>query len=330
MTFEQPVNSTRTLSLILAAAAALSACSNAEPTRSFEFRDEIRIAASKGRTRLWIPVPPSDAYQSVELVEVRSEHPHRVTRESEFGNKMIYVESDGSEPFSVEARYRVTRRTQNGLKQGVSSALSATERDLYTSPRGLLAVDDRIRKLARKHGGASEDPLKISRAYYDYILSFMSYDKKSKGWGNGDSLRACVVGLGNCTDFHSLFQSMAMVRDIPSRFRMGLPLSSESSQSFTKGYHCWVEFHADQRGWVPMDISEAWKVMKGKKKMDSSWKDRYFGTLDPDRLLLSTGRDIRLEPPQKGKRLNYFAYPYLEVAGSPSKDMEFKRVVQDL
>lgn len=318
------------LSSLIVVGAVLSACSNAGPSRSFEFRDEIRVAASQGKARLWIPVPPSDAHQSVELVEVRSERPYRVTREAEFGNRMIYVETDGSQPFTVEVRYKITRRTRNGLKRGGSTRLSEEERRLYTSPRGLLAVNDRIRKLANKHGGESKDALKISRAYYDYILGFMAYDKKSKGWGQGDSLRACVVGLGNCTDFHSLFQSLSMARGIPSRFRMGLSLSGKSSQSFTKGYHCWVEFHADGRGWVPMDISEAWKVMKGRKKMDPSWKDRYFGTLDPDRLLLSTGRDILLEPSQQGQRLNYFAYPYLEIAGSRSDGLEFKRVIRDL
>ncbi len=321
---------TQIFPLILAAAASLAACSDPGPSRSFEFRDEVKVPAQEGGARLWIPVPPSNAHQKVELLAVRSKRPHRVTRGTEFGNEMIYVESDGSKPFTVEARYKVTRLTQNGLTQRGSSPMSEKERKLYTSPRGLLAIDDRIRELADTHGGKSKDAIKTARAYYDYILSFMSYDKKSDGWGNGDSLRACVVGLGNCTDFHSLFQSLAMARGIPSRFRMRLPLSPESSQSFTKGYHCWVEFYADRRGWVPMDISEAWKVMKGKKEMDASWKDRYFGTLPPDRLLLSTGRDIRLEPPQKGERLNYFAYPYLEVGGSPSKLVEFKRVVQDL
>jgi len=78
----------RVFPLIIAAAAALAACSEAGPSRSFEFRDEVKVPAKRGGARLWIPVPPSDAYQKVELVEVRSERPHRVTTEPEFANKM--------------------------------------------------------------------------------------------------------------------------------------------------------------------------------------------------------------------------------------------------
>ena len=29
----------------------------------------------------------------------------------------------------------------------------------------------------------------------------------------------------------------------------------------------------------------------------------------------SVGRDLRLSPPQQGKPLNYFVYPYVEVEG---------------
>jgi hypothetical protein len=34
-----------------------------------------------------------------------------------------------------------------------------------------------------------------------------------------------------------------------------------------------------------------------------------------NRVQFSTGRDLRLNPPQDGKPLNYFVYPYVEVDG---------------
>ena len=34
-----------------------------------------------------------------------------------------------------------------------------------------------------------------------------------------------------------------------------------------------------------------------------------------NRVQFSMGRDLRLTPPQEGKPLNYFVYPYVEVDG---------------
>ncbi|MCI0741275.1 MAG: hypothetical protein L0Y72_19765 [Gemmataceae bacterium] len=42
-----------------------------------------------------------------------------------------------------------------------------------------------------------------------------------------------------------------------------------------------------------------------------------FGNLTEDRVQFSTGRDINLEPRQKGPALNFFIYPYAEVDGQP-------------
>ena len=75
------------------------------------------------------------------------------------------------------------------------------------------------------------------------------------------------------------------------------------------GYHCWAKFHTEDRGWVPVDISEADK--------DPSKKDYFFGKLNENRIMFTTGRDIDLSPKQDGKPLNYFVYPYVEVDGKP-------------
>ena len=58
-----------------------------------------------------------------------------------------------------------------------------------------------------------------------------------------------------------------------------------------------------------MDASEAWK--------HPDKKDYFFGAHDDNRLQLTVGRDIRLDPPQQGGPLNYFIYPYAELDGKP-------------
>lgn len=317
--------------LVAALTALLAAgCSRPAPQKSFIYVEEVSVQPQGAKTRLWLPVPPSDDYQSVELIGVDSSAPLKLTKEAEFGNSMYYLESDGKEPMTIKLSYKIVRRTQTWARRPGAKPLTAEKRKLYSSPRGLVRVNKRIRKLAAETAGDRTEPMDVARSFYDYIMDYMAYNKIEPGWGNGDSDRACIVGLGNCTDFHSLFQAMAMAKDIPSRFRMGLPLNNEAKQELGKVYHCWAEFHDERYGWVPMDISEAWKVKAGLKKWDESWVDRYFGTLDEQRLLLSTGRELTLQPPQDGPPLNYFAYPYLEVAGEPTDKVSFKRTVSEI
>jgi hypothetical protein len=64
-----------------------------------------------------------------------------------------------------------------------------------------------------------------------------------------------------------------------------------------------------KNGWIPVDASEAWK--------HPDKRDYFFGAHHDNRLQLTVGRDIRLDPPQQGDALNYFIYPYAELDGKP-------------
>jgi transglutaminase-like putative cysteine protease len=135
----------------------------------------------------------------------------------------------------------------------------------------------------------------------------MKYDKTGTGWGRGDVLYACDAHKGNCTDFHSLFISMVRSQDIPARFEIGFPLPADQHSTEIAGYHCWAEFFEPKHGWIPVDISEAWKHPEK--------KDYFFGAHDANRVQFSIGRDLELSPKQDGPPLNYFVYPYVELEG---------------
>ena len=75
-----------------------------------------------------------------------------------------------------------------------------------------------------------------------------------------------------------------------ARFDIGFPLPENKDKGDIAGYHCWAEFYARKTGWIPVDISEAWKA---KQK-----EDYFFGSVDANRVQLSTGRDIALSPKQ--------------------------------
>ncbi len=158
-------------------------------------------------------------------------------------------------------------------------------------------------------------PLQKAHLIYDYVFRTMRYDKSGAGWGRGDSLWACDSKRGNCTDFHSLFASMARSQGVPVRFAIGFLLPAAKHEGSIPGYHCWADFYADN-AWIPVDISEAWK--------DQSKKDYFFGAHDENRVQFSVGRDIRLNPAQAGEPLNYFVYPYVESDGK-----KYENVIND-
>jgi transglutaminase-like putative cysteine protease len=175
-----------------------------------------------------------------------------------------------------------------------------------------VTLSPRIQQIARQITEGKESTFEKAHAIYDYVFENVSYDKTLPGWGQGDTERVCLVKAGNCTDFHSLFISLARASGIPAKFVMGTSLPKQK-QGEIGGYHCWAEFYDEQRGWIPLDISEAWK--------DKAKRDYYFGTVGEDRLEFTNGRDIILEPPQKGEPLNYFVYPYAEADGVPHKNI---------
>jgi len=161
--------------------------------------------------------------------------------------------------------------------------------------------------LAAKVTAGKNTTLDKARAIYDYVFTTMRYDKTGTGWGRGDVLYACDAKKGNCTDFHSLFIAMARSQGIPARFEIGFPLPSDKHSGEIAGYHCWSDFYIEGRGWIPVDISEAWKHPEK--------RDYFFGSHDANRVQFTMGRDLQLNPAQDGKPLNYFVYPYVEVDG---------------
>ena len=171
----------------------------------------------------------------------------------------------------------------------------------------LVPVTGRLSDIAAKQVQDHTGTMDRALALYDYVFNTMRYDKSGTGWGRGDAEWACDSKRGNCTDFHSVFISMARSQGIPARFEIGFPLPAGKKSGEIAGYHCWAEFYDSHYGWVPVDISEARK--------DASKKAYFFGAHDANRMQFAMGRDLVLNPPQTGEPLNYFVYPYVEVNG---------------
>jgi transglutaminase-like putative cysteine protease len=155
----------------------------------------------------------------------------------------------------------------------------------------------------------SDSPEDTARAIYDWVVDNVEYKKVGTGWGNGDTFWACNERYGNCTDFHALFISLARTEGIPARFEIGFPVPSDRNQGQIGGYHCWVQFYLPERGWVPIDASEAAKAPQK--------RELFYGSHPADRIHFTTGRDLVLSEGSAAAPLNYFVYPYVEVGGKP-------------
>src|SRR5579871_492263 len=255
--------------------------------------------------RIWIPIPPSNSDQDVHIVSKQLPAEGQITREPKFGNQILYVEAkagaDGKIP--LEVTYRVTRR-----EVGTSKSSQAEPLALYLKPDNNMATTGKPLELI-KDKELPKDQVAAARVLYDVVNNHMRYSKEGAGWGRGDAVWACESGFGNCSDFHSLFISLARSQQIPAKFEIDFPLPSQRGAGEIAGYHCWAKFHPQGNRWVPVDISEANKNPK--------LKDYCFGHLSEDRFSFSTGRDLELVPKQDGRPLNFFVYPYVEVDGKP-------------
>jgi transglutaminase-like putative cysteine protease len=311
--------------LQLSAQAISNAHKFSPPARTFRFTYNFTvkdIPSDAKRVRVWIPVPQTDSHQTIRLLAVKAPAKTRMTQDPEYGNRIMYAEiqnpAAGKAEFTLE--YKITRREYS---RGDYAQLKRTEQTPIVVPASmtrliapdtLIPTDGKIKELAVEVTGSQSGTMAKAKAAYDYLFTNMRYDKTGSGWGRGDALWACDAKRGNCTDFHSPFIGMLRADGIPARFDIGFPLPEGKDKGDIPGYHCWAEFYARKSGWIPVDISEAWKA---KQK-----QDYFFGSVDANRVQLSTGRDVTLSPKQDGPPLNYFVYPYVEVDGKPYEKLE--------
>jgi transglutaminase-like putative cysteine protease len=289
-------------------------------SREFEFTygAAVKELPAGAKVRVWIPVPQSSEYQQVKQIGESLPSEPAIATESKFGNKILYFETAAPESgaFDFSVTYQVNRSEVLGLKSKSGVELTDAERKLFLAPDAKVPVDGKPVVLLTGLELPKGNPLELGERLYNKVDDHMKYDKSRPGYGNGDSAWACDSRFGNCTDFHSLFISMARSQGVPARFEIGFPLPPERGEGDIGGYHCWALFYADGHGWVPVDISEADKHPDMKKY--------YFGNLTENRVTFSVGRDLTLMPKQDAEPLNFFVYPHVEVDGQmwPNDKME--------
>jgi transglutaminase-like putative cysteine protease len=270
--------------------------------------------------KLWIPLPVTRGAQTVSNVAIDA--PYTFERHKEGGNEYAFatIANPPAGDLTVKVRFNATRHEETAI---APFETTATRAEVYRALQAdrLVTLSPRVRKLADEVTAGRKGTMEQAKAIYDHLLATMTYDKTEPGWGKGDTERACDIRKGNCTDFHSLFMSLARAKGIPARFVIGFPLTAADGN--VKGYHCWSEFYVKGRGWIPVDASDA------SKSSDPAVRAYLFGNLDPNRVQFTVGRDLTLTP-KTSQPLNYFIYPRAEAdgreVGTPAIALQFREL----
>lgn len=319
-----------TMALLAQSAAVAGLAQSPADARTFEFTYQFTVdPPPEGTLRVWVPIATSDLNQSVDLQAVSSPVETRIGRDSQYGNQILYAEIKNVKvPIAFALTYEVTRKEYSRgnlndlMRYNGNGGPPPQSLVRFLEPDRLVPSNDRFRSMAEEITRGKRSDIEKAYAIYDYVFHTLRYDKSGEGWGRGDAMWACDTKHGNCTDFHSLFIALMRAEKIPARFEIGFPLPESVRQGEIPGYHCWAEFYVSGPGWVPVDISEAWK--------NPAKHDFFFGSLDTNRVQFTVGRDLALNPAQAGPPINYFVYPYAELNGKPYERLGKKFSFHDL
>jgi transglutaminase-like putative cysteine protease len=310
--------------LIVFAAGNSSAAPRDEPkARTFEFTYAATVTGLKPQqtARVWLPVPPDSDEQKIEIVTPLAGA--KLTTEKFYGNRLYYLEAkaDADGRILLSMTFKVTRKEVRSLLTKYNGE-DAARIERYLQPDQLVPIEGKPLELL-KDKDLPKDEMAKAKLLYEIVNKHMKYDKDGTGWGRGDAVWACENGRGNCSDFHSLFISLARSQKIPAKFEIGFGLPAKHGEGDIAGYHCWAKFRPEGKGWIAVDISEANKNPK--------MAEYFFGNLTEDRVAFSTGRDLVLEPKQDGGPVNFLIYPYVEVDGKvyPQEKIERKFSFKD-
>ncbi len=283
----------------------------------FEFLYQATLPQLNDTARMWIPLPGTDRFQTVEVTEIKAPGTRQVLTDKRYGNTVLLLTlgpQDSGKPIAL--RFEVQRLEKAVYRDPDPSPVA------FLAPEQLVPTNEEFRAIAAKVVDGKKGDLVRARAIYDHTIDRMRYMKYGEGYGQGDALYACDARSGNCTDFHSYFMALSRAVGIPARFAIGAAIPSERNVGGIDGYHCWSEFYAEGMWW-PVDLSEADKY--------SGLATYYFGHHPANRIELSRGRDLQVEPGPVSGPINFLAYPVLEVAGKPipvKPQFSFRRITQ--
>ena len=326
----------------------LMSCSS-DNFRTFQFQYEVKIDSTNGKKlELWIPIPKTNEVQIISNLSYNMGGlDYQLKKEKSHDNNYLYLYSNTgtNRSTTVSIIFDVIR------KEHSNEAYHSVNPDNYLGAYATVPIGNSFKAIINQNNLSNKDvegiydfvlsgmhygkPKNIGDKYYnnpwlsedefygmkevsrDRVVELYQISKKTNNnytFGNGNSIYACDIGVGNCTDYHSYFMSLARTLEVPVRFHMGFPIPLDN-EGIINGYHCWADYFVKGEGWFPIDISEADK--------NENLKDYFFGTIDNNRVDMMVGRDFILDGYDNGS-LNLFIYPILEIDDQVSSNFSKK------
>ncbi|MCI0379830.1 MAG: transglutaminase domain-containing protein [Gemmataceae bacterium] len=337
---------------------AAASVAGAADKRSFAVKHELGINVPKGakQVRIWFAIPQDTKAQMTEEFTVVSPSKGFEKVQDSEGNQFLFldVKEPKADKLNVLTTFTLTRSEVNAPADASKSRpLTPAERlklAAYLKANKHVVINDEIRQLARKIVGEEDNPVRAARKIYDWVLDNIEYwvkePSKLRASKVGSTTHCLTTGTGNCTDFHSLFASLARAAGIPTQIVYGSLFKPElDGKNIDQSYHCWIEFYAPNIGWIPLDVAVA-DIFAGKIRLNETNKtlvsrttatgydgpnpkmvDYYFGNLEARRVTWSRGRDLILTPPQKGAPVNAIPVAYIEVDGEELSSANWTRLL---
>ncbi len=286
---------------------------------------DLSAHSSAQEVELWVPYPVSSEYQDISGVNIDGDFSESaVYADKKYQTLILYVRwQKGALSRKLSLSFKAVREdvAKRALPEK-EAAWNKVDFARWLAPTSLGPIDGPVRMLADKITKGKATTLAKAKAIYDWICENMYRNPKTIGCGKGDVCLLLQTQGGKCTDIHSVFVSLCRAAGVPAREIFGIRIGKKNVQDISKWQHCWAEFYLPGYGWVPVDPADVRKLMlkKNLKLGDQGTKElrEYFwGAWDAYRVELARGRDLVLNPAQKGAPLNTFGYPYAEVGGLP-------------
>lgn len=275
------------------------------------------------KARLWVPYPVSDQDQIISEIKILGDYTGMgVYTEPINGTPILYAEwPEEAKIRKLVFSFAVTRqeviRRDFPVKEPSWNPSDYAE---FLKPTSLGPTDGDVKKLAESITRGKKTVLEKARAVYDWTCENTYRNPDTVGCGKGDVCELLKDPGGKCTDISSMFIALARASGVPAREIFGIRLGKKSQEDITTWQHCWAEFFLPGYGWVPVDPADVRKAMLVEKidindAKTKAYRDYFWGGVDPYRVAIAKGRDLRLNPLQDGDPLNTFGYPYAEIGG---------------
>jgi len=307
-----------TLSLMIANAASAA-------SRSGVITLEVDLSAheSDKETKLWVPYPVTDRNQKISDIKISGDYgTSGVYTDAANGTSILYAQWPANAKsrklnFSFAAERQEIRQTNLPAKEPRWNKADYAD---YLKPTSLGPIDGDVKKLADTITKGKKTVLAKARAIYEWCCNNMYREPNTVGCGKGDVCALLQKPGGKCTDISSVFIALCRAAGVPAREVFSIRLGKKAAEDITTFQHCWAEFFLPGYGWVtadPADVRKAMLVEKLEQKdpKTKTYREFFWGGIDAYRVVLATGRDVLLNPPQAGTPLNTFGYPYAEVGG---------------